>query len=467
MLIAGADHTIIDPPLQLPHAGWGAQTHLYAEGVDSHIEVTALYVDDGHQRAVLLEYDFCLLSPEQANQIRTAVAEALALDFQAVCVKTTHNHAGPQIESEFGGYYGLGDDIRQAYLEMVSRYSVGAASSAHRKAVPASVQVGYAECFAALNRRHKLADRIVTGATWDGPIDPQVLVARIDALDGTPIATLLGYTAHATVLGPENRLISADYPGTAKKVLQSFTGGVVLFLQGSAGNVGPGPQGFRDHPHTARRLGTVLASAAIPAYYQLELDSTQWTLDTVVESGASLALYRRNLPQINDQTVDVLTAIATLPLHRDVSLEEAEADAQSKSAELQKLLSSHAPAEQIRDATFQAKRAAMRLGRIRRYNNQTHGQLEIHFLKIGPLVLGGIPAEPFVEIGLSIKARSPFPATWFGGYTNGWVGYLPTDEGLREGGYEVRSSPFAIGSADALIAAAEAGLHRLAERSGL
>ena len=49
----------------------------------------------------------------------------------------------------------------------------------------------------------------------------------------------------------------------------------------------------------------------------------------------------------------------------------------------------------------------------------------------------GVPAEYFVEYGLEIKAKSPFNYTFIIGLANGYIGYIPTLEFFKEGGYEV------------------------------
>jgi hypothetical protein len=48
----------------------------------------------------------------------------------------------------------------------------------------------------------------------------------------------------------------------------------------------------------------------------------------------------------------------------------------------------------------------------------------------------------FCEISLQVREQSPFQHTFFYGYTNGWVGYLPTKQGFAEGGYEPNTSAF-------------------------
>lgn len=49
----------------------------------------------------------------------------------------------------------------------------------------------------------------------------------------------------------------------------------------------------------------------------------------------------------------------------------------------------------------------------------------------------GAPVEFFNEITTVERQRSPFPSTFFFGYTNGWFGYLPTAVAYAHGGYEV------------------------------
>jgi hypothetical protein len=48
----------------------------------------------------------------------------------------------------------------------------------------------------------------------------------------------------------------------------------------------------------------------------------------------------------------------------------------------------------------------------------------------------------FCEIAMDVREQSPFAQTMYFGYTNGWLGYLPTAKAFEEGGYEPRTSPF-------------------------
>jgi neutral ceramidase len=62
--------------------------------------------------------------------------------------------------------------------------------------------------------------------------------------------------------------------------------------------------------------------------------------------------------------------------------------------------------------------------------------VKIQAIRIGDLAVCAIPFETFVEIGLDLKKRSPFPQTMVVGLANGRHGYLPTPEQHKLGGYE-------------------------------
>ena len=56
--------------------------------------------------------------------------------------------------------------------------------------------------------------------------------------------------------------------------------------------------------------------------------------------------------------------------------------------------------------------------------------------RVGDLGVAAIPFEVFTEIGLEIKARSPFRSTFTIELANGSYGYLPTPAQHELGGYE-------------------------------
>jgi hypothetical protein len=65
-----------------------------------------------------------------------------------------------------------------------------------------------------------------------------------------------------------------------------------------------------------------------------------------------------------------------------------------------------------------------------------------------------LPAEIFVELGLAIKAASPFKTTLVVELTNEGLSYIPTRKAFVEGSYEIVNSRVQPGSGERLVEAA-------------
>ena len=78
--------------------------------------------------------------------------------------------------------------------------------------------------------------------------------------------------------------------------------------------------------------------------------------------------------------------------------------------------------------------------------------MPVRFLKINnDIGIWSAPIELFCEVSNEVRERSPFQYTFYYGYTNGWLGYLPTEDEWQYGGYEVESvSPFTPAAAGEL-----------------
>ena len=69
-------------------------------------------------------------------------------------------------------------------------------------------------------------------------------------------------------------------------------------------------------------------------------------------------------------------------------------------------------------------------------------RLPVRFLRINDTLIWSAPVELLCEIAIEVRNQSSFPRTFYFGYTNGWLGYLPTAKAFEEGGYEPKTSPF-------------------------
>lgn len=129
------------------------------------------------------------------------------------------------------------------------------------------------------------------------------------------------------------------------------------------------------------------------------------------------------------------------------------------------LEASRAPQFAVGDPTLNFRRNYIELrNRAADQNSQETRRAEVDTLVIGDnFALATIPGEPFVELGLDLKKRSPLAATWTVANANDYFGYLPTIQATTEGGYGATSgTQLEVGAGEKLIHAAVVSLHQQA-----
>ena len=448
ILLAATGRRCINPPPNIAHGGWGAQKHEQAEGIDMDLWATALALADGTTTALILDIDIQILTNERADQIRAAVSDATGMPRENIRACATHTHSGPV---PYQSWIEKGFELVEPWFADVARGCAEASMEAIAHLQPVEVRVGRGDCRINANRRCVAPDgERFLGVNPDGPCDHEVNVVRFDtAHSSTPVATLVNYACHATIMGPANRLITPDYPGAMKRVVEQAVGGRCLFLQGSAGNVGP-VQGFQADPRVYRQLGAVLGHEVAKIALALTSIPSHVTFREVIPSGAPLGRYEPHFGARPAASVHVRDLEIFVPLRE--GLPEKEASAEKLRFWKNKLAGARAKNDDhaITEAIYMARRADIQLRMADDFGGRTAAPVRAHFITFDGIALVGCNIEPFCEIGLSIKRHSPFPTTFLCGYTNGRMAYLPTADEWTKGGYEVDNSPFGQNAAEVL-----------------
>jgi hypothetical protein len=104
------------------------------------------------------------------------------------------------------------------------------------------------------------------------------------------MATVVNYACHPTTLAWQNTLISPDYPGAMREVVENATGAVCLFLQGASGDIGP-REGLVGDPAVADRNGRQLGFAVLAALEGAPPPRTRLHYRGPVVSGATLGVW--------------------------------------------------------------------------------------------------------------------------------------------------------------------------------
>lgn len=456
---AGTGRSDITPPPGTPQGIWGAQTHQRGVGADMPLVATALAVSDGSQTALIVDVDAIGFNAEWAGKILDAVNGLTGVPRDHIRVSASHTHSGPKTQRFEVISEGL--EMAQQYLESLPQRIAGAAWQALRNLQPARVAAASGSCTINVNRRLRLPDgRMVVGRNWDGEVDHTVRVVRFDDLAEKPIATIVHYACHPTIMAWENQWFTPDYPGVTRQVVEREVGGICLFLQGAAGSVGP-VRGFTGDRNVYRRLGSILGLEAAKVALGIETVRREEKLLGVMESGADIALYCDEPVQAPDPVLRIENRMLRLPANGFPPLEQLDRDAEASRAALEQARRDGGE-EQIRSTTARATRAAVLANRARMLKGNTFIERQMQGMRIGDIALLSIPDEPFVEIGRRIVAASPFPMTLFSGYSNGSFGYLPVRAAFAEGGYEVWASLYSADAADLVVEAAASMLRELA-----
>ena len=235
-LKAGVAKEDITPPIGGMMYGYGARGRNVSEGVHDRLHAKALVVDDGETKLAIATLDMGSCTHENAANIKEIVKEKTGIE-NVLCV-VSHSHSTPLGSSKF-------PSKEKPWIRDAERKIAEAIVEAARNLVPARIGVGWGEVREGHNRR-KIRDNGRAVMMWanrerepTSPVDYQLGVIRVETLDGKPLATLVNFACHPVVLGPENLLISADYPGVLMRLVEESIGGQCMFLQGACGDINP------------------------------------------------------------------------------------------------------------------------------------------------------------------------------------------------------------------------------------
>ncbi|EEF61450.1 neutral/alkaline non-lysosomal ceramidase N-terminal domain-containing protein [Pedosphaera parvula] len=460
-LLAGTGRRCTNPPPNIAHGGWGAQKHEQAEGIDMDLWVTALALSDNTTTALFLDIDIQILTNQVADRIRATVSQATGLPVQNIRASATHTHSGPV---PYKSWIEKGFEMVEPWFENLYRWCAEAAVEAIANLQEVTVRSGRGECHINVNRRATSPKGdLFLGKNRSGPCDHEVVVVKLDELDSTPVATLVNYACHPTIMGPPNRLITPDYPGAMKRVVEEAVGGHCLFLQGAAGDQGP-VQGFQGDPKLYRKLGAVLGHEVAKIALGLNHVPSGESFKEIIPSGAPLGMYNEQFATIAGTPVQVLDCEVPVPLRE--GLPEKKPATEKLQFWKDKLTAARARNDEpaITEAIYMARRADIQLRMADDFGGKTNAGVRTHIIRFGDIAFVGCNIEPFCEIGMYVKKHSPFPITFMSGYTNGRMAYMATAEEWPKGGYEVENSPFGQSAAESLQREIIQSLHSLVEK---
>ena len=397
-LKAGVAREIITPKLGGLFLGYGSPRGSTA--VHDDLTVTALTLEQGKTRVVLMSVTLCIIGNDLCAKLRELCGEAAGVPASHVIVAATHTHSGPITAS-----FDL--DVDTEYIdEILIPKSIAAVKASVQGMKLTTMGVATTNTLVGINRRQLLPNnRVILGQNRWGIYDPEMTVISFRGEDGKSFANIVHCTAHCTAIGNSpNTEVSRDWAGTMIDRLDQETGAITMFFNGMQGDVSP-------RMANGRSTGSGMADA-IEVGAMAGLDA--------VRAYKDIRVYR-------NEDVVVATGQVRLPHAPIMPLEEAK-------QELAKI-------EAAAPSRFSTGRKNLLTKVIELHSKGETG--ESHFVydqtlvRVGSVVFVPVPFEAFSEISLRLRDYSKFGHTLALGCTNGGNNYLPSQDQIVRGGYEI------------------------------
>jgi len=403
LLQAGAAAVDLTPPLEMKAAlgGYGARMSKPAVGVHDKVWVKALVLVEGDRKFAMVTADALAFPP----QFKAAVIGRLASEVWSgdqVLLLPSHTHTSfDMMALHPGNKFGIpqvGVFHKEAF-DFTAERLAQAVREASRKLAPVIVETSVASVpDRNRNRRRGLTTH-----------DSDLTVTRVDTSDGKPLAVLVNWSAHPTFMDEEDMLFSGDWPGQLQRTLEALIGqGVVaMFYNGAEGDQSPTPPAQAGSRwERAERYGREMGIQAWRVW-----EKTKPT---------SVKLFATHTETI---------ALPKRTWHPDFM--------------------------KTGGAEYGLNETMMRAFLDALQPTQTHSTC----LRLGDLVILGVPGEMASQLGMELKAKAKqltgAKYATIGGLADEWTSYiLPADE-WRKGGYEASVSFYGETLGSVIVAGVE------------
>ncbi len=415
---AAVDVTPQEFPLNMP----GNFSANMAESAHDPLHSRALVLDDGTTTLAMVLVDNLGVAPEVIEEVKKLASEETGIPADKMLICSTHSHSCPRSGRT------TGPALEVAYNKLLMAGMVKSIVDAHATLQPAAVgAAAHPLPEEVRNRRWYLKpgkmplnpfgkmDKVKMNPSRSstvldrpaGPIDPDVTILSVQDAKRKPLALWANYSLHYVGHTPKGQ-ISADYFGEFSRLMPSrLSVGeafVAMMTNGTSGDINNIPFGITRPPREPFEQIRIVAQRAADA---------AWFAHRKIEKHHS------------DTPLGMVQREVVLKYRRPTEEQIAEAKkvlAVTDEEEIKKLprLAHHYARNTVRAAEREEDTLSVKVQAIR----------------IGDLAVCTIPFEVFAEIGLDLKARSPFSQTMVISAANGRYGYLPTPEQHELGGYE-------------------------------
>lgn len=236
---AGAGRAeIITTPEMFPFGfGRGMQFH----GQHDPLYVRALLIENGETKLLMITVD--LDSFGHIEEWKEKIQSIIDIPENNIFVSHTHNHNSIHVRNDKDDKPEGDADTAKAE-KLVWEAMEQAIRSAQSEVRPCKIAYGEGQCDVNINREFKYQGYYMIGRNPQGPSDKTVAVLRFSDMQDAPIAFLVNYAVHGSIMAEMmdsdsyTLEITGDLPGyTSRYIEQHFDEqAVALWTSGAAGN---------------------------------------------------------------------------------------------------------------------------------------------------------------------------------------------------------------------------------------
>lgn len=388
----GAARRDITPREAVPMWGYGARHDLLSQGTLDPLYAEAVVIQAGANKLAIVGLDLGRSPVEQNLQnIRRRIKERAGIDYSFIA--GSHSHHTPVLELTDQEGKGKGKfDAAIRYYRFMEDQVVEAILEADSRLAPAKMATGSVKLEGFNRNRHSKIE--------PKPSDRELAVMRFDDLDGKPIAVIVNFTAHPTMISALTLKFSADYVGAMKRVVEKEMNAAAIFMQGASGD-----QSSNEGPNKGyQAFGEALGREVI------KLTSSLTTQEVTKPSIQVREDRFKFSSRVDFKNPFILTAY--------------------QKAFFPELIPNF----------------------VDEYSDGIRPRLTVALLN-GEVAMVGASGEFFSAHSLRLKERARVKQLFFFGYCNGYHQYFPTIEAVAEGGYGADNavSPVEVGAGEKMM----------------
>ncbi|HEY6483353.1 MAG TPA: neutral/alkaline non-lysosomal ceramidase N-terminal domain-containing protein [Steroidobacteraceae bacterium] len=441
----GVARATITPPVGIYSRTWGSAAHDVAEGVHQPLLATALVL---HHTAsafelVLISLDALVFWPLAGRRIRRALEDQLQLKPEQLIMHPSHSHSTPFLTARH--LERPGGELIEPYLESIAGVCAQLVMDARKRMAPATLTWSYGRCGLAYNRdaTDPASGRDICGLNLLAEADDTLLVGRVCEDSGRIAATIVNYACHPVSLGGGNRLLSPDYIGAMRQLIETQTqGGPCLFLQGASGDLTP-RRSYEADVGAAEQNGRELGYAALAALTSMFPPGQELRYAGIEESGTPLGKWALGAVahvcgKLAAKTVTISLKVRPMPTRQE--LQERMAAATER---------------------YAIERLERALGRREQVGDGTHNDFSFTVWRVGDAFIVSTPAEPYSQFQLHLRRQFPDTAIAILNLSDGVSTYLPAPSAFNRDVYQARIALYDPDSLQRVTEAACAAIEEL------